>query len=111
MTELKQDMLLEIHRLEKELEFYKTHHMTPLIEVNEHYKHWNNKLSEQLKEAETVIQFYATLKDRDRNEPNLRREFGCGCCAGINGPTEDSENDFESTVQGLTAREYLEKYK
>ncbi len=106
MTELKQDMLLEIQRLEKELEFYKTHHMTPLIEVNEHYKHWNNKLSEQLEEANKVIEKLAL--EKNANESNLH---------GIN------DMDQWEKAQGLTAeairrdiligeaREYLEKYK
>lgn len=56
-----------------------------------------------------ALEFYATLNDRDNNEPFLRREFGCGCCTGTNDVEGDC--DYDSNVKGLTAREALTKYR
>jgi hypothetical protein len=63
-----------------------------------------------LDHAVPALRFYAKA-DRPRDydyTPGMRLEFGCGCCAGV--VNEKGENDFDKDVQGLTAREALEKF-
>lgn len=44
--------------------------------------------------ALAALEFYATLEKRRYDEPNLRREFGCGCCARINDANGDANYDW-----------------
>lgn len=74
-------------------------------QANGFYKYGFETAVELLFPCLEALEFYSTLKDRDRNEPHLKREFGCGCCSGINDKTGDC--DFDSAVQGLTATQAL----
>jgi len=49
----------------------------------------NDKLRERMAKLREGLKFYARLDEQDIDTPNLRREFGCGCCAGTN----NSEGD------------------
>lgn len=60
-----------------------------------------------LEEMREALKFYATLKDRKYDEPGLRREFGCGCCCGVN--DAEGDTDYDKTIAGSTAREALAK--
>lgn len=75
--------------------------MQPLMDINR----FQRALLIRYKDA---LEFYAKGKglEHEYDTPDLRREFGCGCCAGTN----DSEGmlDFDRAVIGLTAREALD---
>lgn len=64
-------------------------------------------LCERLLGMQEALEFYATYIKRKYDEPNLRREFGCGCCSGFNNDEGDTELGM---IQGLTARQSLEKF-
>jgi len=53
------------------------------------------------------LQFYAQGR-LHHDTPNVRLEFGCGCCVGNN--DNNGDNDYDKDVAGLTAREALEKF-
>jgi len=57
-------------------------------------------------DALEVLCWYANPKKYSDQKPGDVREFGCGCCAGI--VIDDGTTDFNTSVQGQRAREFLE---
>lgn len=64
------------------------------------------RVLDMLEKAREALQFYAKGRP-DRNAPNTRMEFGCGCCSGIT--DENGDTEYDSEVIGLTAREALKE--
>lgn len=64
---------------------------------------------EKLDIAIKALEYYAkgATTREDRDTPFARMEFGCGCCAGVN--DDEGICDGNTTIQGLTALEALEK--
>lgn len=87
-----------------------------IAEIKEHHENsgklhnWHSDvefLLSLVKKYRAALEFYATLKDRNRNEPFLPKEFGCGCCAKRNDKDGMSDYDSDEEVQGFTARQAL----
>ena len=59
------------------------------------------EITAMLREA---VEFYANPPEKDA--PNVRCEFGCGCCVGIT-DADGNIQEYNSALQGLTAREAI----
>lgn len=81
------------------------HTQEELCEENKLLKEEIARLKSQVDVARTALEFYANGRDIG-DVAGVRKEFGCGCCAGIKGGP-DGTDEYDKDVIGLTAREAL----